>query len=96
MTSDLIILGAMVLSAMVPFALCARWMRLGKFGFAMTLLSIVGAMLVIFFYGVQTPIGLTPVQAYSWALLFALPALLGGSAGCLVGWILRRRAERLR
>lgn len=85
---------AMVVSAMVPFGLITRWVRAGKVGLAMTLLSLIGAALVIFLYGVQTPIGLTPVQAYSWALLFALPAMMGGAAGALLGWLLRRRDER--
>ncbi len=92
--AELIVLGAMIASAMIPFAAMARSMRIGKTGFALTVMSILGAILVILYFGMRTPIGLSPRQAMGWTLIFALPAVLGGSAGCFAGWLLRKRAER--
>ncbi len=92
--SEIIVFGAMTACAMIPFAVMVGLVRRGKFGAAMTIMSVIGAALVILFFGIRTPIGLTPVQAISWALLFFLPAFLGAGAGGLLGWLLRHRDER--
>ena len=91
---NIIVLSGMIITAMVPFVIMTNWMRGGRDGYALTLICMLVAAFVIFLFGVQIPIGLTPVQAYSFALLFALPAVLGAVAGGLLGWLLRKRDDR--
>ena len=87
------ILGLMLLAALLPFALLTHLMRIGKDGAALTLLSLTGGVLAILLFAAGRPMGLDPVGAMTAALLVALPALLGGGAGALLGWLIRRRGD---
>ena len=89
--AEAIVLSGMTLCAMMPFFAMAMLMRRGKSGFALTIVSILGAIVVILYYGIKTPIGLSPDQAISWLLFFALPSFLGACAGGAAGWLVRRR-----
>jgi len=68
--------------------------RRGKFGPALSIGAILGAVLVLLLYATGGHMGLHPVTAMEWALIYILPALLGSGAGALLGWLMRRRAER--
>jgi len=57
-------------------------------------LSILGAALAILIFATNRYIGIDFVQAWTIALLFVLPALMGAGAGTLLGWLIRKRRER--
>lgn len=83
----------MGMAALVPFAALVRLVRGGHAGWAMTILSVIGGSLVVLLYASGRPFRMDPVVAMSLALLLALPALLGGGAGALLGWMLRKRDD---
>lgn len=85
----------MMVGAFVPFGVMAWATSLGKSGLALTIGCLLGALLTILSYAAGNPaFGLDPVMAMGWAMLFALPACLGGAAGALLGWLIRRRRDR--
>ncbi len=88
------ILGLMLIAAMLPFILMVKLVRSGKNGPALSLMSIAGGVFVVLIYASGRPFGIDPVGAMSGAMLVFLPALLGGGAGALLGWMLRRRDDR--
>lgn len=88
------IIGIMAGCALVAFFLLVRLVRGGHSGLALSILSIIGAGLVVLLYAAGRPTGVDPVRAMSAALLFALPALAGGLAGGALGWLLRQRDDR--
>jgi len=88
------ILGLMAVSALAAFALCAKWVVRGKSGAALTVIALTGAAFTLLFYATQGTLGIDPIRAWSWALLFALPATCGALAGSLLGWLIRRRRDR--
>lgn len=90
----LAIIGIMAVCALVAFALLSRWVRAGAFGLALSLLSLLGACLAILIYATGRPFGINPLLAMDLALLWVFPALLGGLAGGLLGWLLRQRDDR--
>lgn len=87
------VLALMLCAAFVPFALLLRLMRGGQSGLALTVMSALGAVFAILLYASGRPFGVDPVMAMSVALLAALPAFLGGGAGSILGWLLRRRDD---
>lgn len=93
MDAAVIILG-MAVCALLPFAFLVKLVRAGQAGWAMTILSVLGGCAAIFFYASGKPFGIDPVLALSILFLFVLPALLGGGAGALLGWLLRQRDDR--
>lgn len=92
--TQLFILGLMLTSAALPFVLLTRLMRAGQAGLAMTIISVIGATLVIFIYASGRPFGIDPVLAMTVAMIACIPALLGSTAGALLGWLLRRQDDR--
>ncbi len=88
------VFGALLTCAMVPFMLLTRLMRMGQSGLSLSIASVIGATLVIFFYASGRPFGINPVFAMTVSLLVCVPALLGCVAGALLGWLLRKRDER--
>lgn len=92
--TGLVIVGGMVIAALVPLGLMIRLVRRGHAGWSMTLLSVLGACLMVLLYAAGRPFGVDPVLAMSLALLVVLPAVLGGGAGALLGWLLRKRDDR--
>ncbi|WP_131801589.1 UDP-N-acetylmuramate--alanine ligase [Cognatiyoonia koreensis] len=66
----------------------------GRAGLVLTVLSLLGALLAILVFATGTPIGIDPLQAWTIALLFVLPAMCGALAGTLLGWLIRWRRER--
>lgn len=93
--SGVAILGGMILAALVPFAGLVRLVRGGQAGWSMTILSVLGGCLAVLLFAAGQPFGIDPVLAMSLALLLVLPALLGGGAGAVLGWLLRKRDDRL-
>lgn len=89
------IIGAMTFCALLPFALLVKLVRGGHAGWSISLLSVLGACLMILMFATGRPFGINPAFAMTAALLVFLPALLGGSAGALLGWLLRRRDDRM-
>jgi len=89
--ADLLVVALMTVAALVPFALATFWMQRGRVGATLVVLALVLAGLMISGWGALTPIGLDPGQALSAALLVFLPALCGGCAGALLGWLIYRR-----
>ncbi|MCK0093952.1 UDP-N-acetylmuramate--alanine ligase [Yoonia sp. F2084L] len=92
--TQLIVFGGMLTCAMVPFALLTWLMRSGQIGLSMTIMSVIGATLVIFIYASGRPFGIDPLFAMTVAMLACVPALLGSTAGALLGWLLRRQDDR--
>ena len=88
------IIAAMVACALLPMFLVTYLMIRGKSGLVLTKLSLLGAVIVILYYAVTTPIGIDPLQAYAINYLFALPAMIGACSGALLGWLIRRRRDR--
>ena len=84
----------MGLSALVPMALSAYWAKRGRFGGPLTLVSVLGAALAFLLYPANGSFGLDPLQAYAVGLIAVLPALLGGLAGYLLGWLIWRRRQK--
>ncbi len=92
--TGLVILGGMVFAALVPFGILVKLVRGGHAGWSMTLLSVIGALLLVLLYATGRPFGINPVLAMSLALLVVLPAVLGGGAGAVLGWLLRKRDDQ--
>ncbi len=90
---QIMVFGAMLTCAMLPFLLLTRLMRTGQSGLALTITSVIGATLVIFIYASGRPFGIDPVFAIGAAMLVCVPALLGSVSGGLLGWLLRRRDD---
>ncbi|MBE0413552.1 UDP-N-acetylmuramate--alanine ligase [Yoonia sp.] len=88
------IIAIMAVCALVTFALLLRWVRAGGFGLALSVLSVIGGCLTILIYATGRPFGINPLLAMDLALLWVFPSLLGGLAGALLGWLLRRRDDR--
>ena len=91
---EIAIIGGMTGLAFGAMALLAWLVRKGASGLALTIMSVLGAVLVILFYATGRPIGVDPLVATVLVFVAALPAFLGGSAGALLGWMLRRRDDR--
>ena len=89
--ADVLVVLLMVVAAFAPFALATWWMQRGRVGYTLTLFSLAGAALTLSIFAASRPVGVDPVQAMSWAMLFFLPAVLGCSAGALLGWLIYRR-----
>lgn len=66
-------------------------MSRGKVGWTLTLFSLMGAGLAIFWYASNRLMGIDPAKALIAALLVFLPATLGCMAGALLGWLIERR-----
>ncbi len=92
--AELAILALMICAALLPFVVMAWLVRGGRNGPALSLMSIAGGFFVVLIYASGRPFGIDPVGAMSGAMLVFLPALLGGGAGALLGWMLRRRDDR--
>lgn len=94
MIEGALIIAAMVACALIPMMWLTYLMIRGKSGLVLTILSILGAVFVVLYFAVTTPIGIDPLQAYSIAYLFVLPATIGAASGALLGWLIRRRRDR--
>lgn len=94
MLEGVLLIGGMTACALIPMAWMTYLMIRGKSGLVLTVISILGAMFAILYFGTETPIGIDFVQAWAIALLFVLPATLGAFTGTLLGWMIRRRRER--
>ena len=91
---QLLVLGIMLTCAMLPFAVLTLLMRSGRTGLALTIVSVIGAVLVVSIYASGRPFGVDPVMAMTVALMACVPAFLGSTAGAFLGWLLRRQDER--
>ncbi|GEM_PF-810098 len=89
------IIAGMAFCALVPFFVQARLARAGQFGWVVTILSVLGAVLVVLGYATAKPFGIDPVRAMALGLLVFVPAMLGASAGALLGKLLRNRDDRI-
>ncbi|MFO8127583.1 UDP-N-acetylmuramate--alanine ligase [Yoonia sp.] len=92
--AEILILGIMLISAVVPFALLTKLMRGGQSGLTLAIVSAIGGTLAIFIYASGRPFGIEPVFAMAVAMIGCVPALLGATAGALLGWLLRRQDDR--
>ncbi|MEL6571927.1 MAG: UDP-N-acetylmuramate--alanine ligase [Pseudomonadota bacterium] len=89
--ADLLVFGLMFLSAMAPFGLATMWMQRGKVGYTLTLISVLGALLVLALFASVRLLGVHPMNAMSAAMLVFLPSTIGCAAGALLGWLIYRR-----
>ena len=92
--NQLLVLGLMLSAAVVPFVLLAILMRGGQTGWSLTVVSVIGATLALFFFATGRPIGVHPAFAMAIVLLVCLPACLAACAGGLLGFVLRRQDDR--
>jgi hypothetical protein len=92
--AQLLVFGLMLTCATVPFVLLTVLVRSGQSGLALSIVSVIGATGVIFFYASGRPFGIDPVLAMGVTLLGCVPAFLGSTAGAFLGWILRRADDR--
>ena len=90
----LVVFAIMVIGAFIPFGIVGYLVRTGKNGLALSVGSVIGAMLVILVWGADGRLGIDPILAISWAMLFFLPAMIGTLAGWLLGWLMRRKDDR--
>ncbi|MEY1555997.1 UDP-N-acetylmuramate--alanine ligase [Yoonia sp. R2331] len=90
----LVVFAIMVLGAFIPFGIVGYLVRAGKNGLALSIAAVIGAMLYILVWGSDGRLGIDPLLAISWAMLFFVPALIGTLAGGLLGWLMRRRDDR--
>lgn len=84
----------MLACAIVPFAGVTSLVRRGHGGWALGLSSITGGVLAILLFASGRPFGIDPVFAMGTALLVVFPALLGCTAGGVLGWLMRKRDDR--
>lgn len=91
---DFLLIGAMLAGAGLGFFPLLKLVRAGVFGLALTILSVLGAVAAILFYASGNYIGLHPAFAIVLLLLGVLPPFLGGLAGALLGFLLRRRDDQ--
>jgi hypothetical protein len=94
MVEGVLIIAAMTACGLVPMAWLTHLMIRGRSGLVLTLLSVLGAIMVILWFAVETPIGLDPLRAYSIFLLFLMPAMIGALSGTALGWLVRKRRDR--
>ena len=94
--TQLLVLGVMLICAGLPFILLTKFMRSGQSGLALTIVSVIGATLVILIYASGRPFGVDPVFAMGLTLIACVPAFLGSTSGALLGWILRRQDDKTR
>ncbi len=89
-----VVFAVMVIGAFIPFGIVGYLVRAGKNGLALTIVSAIGGMLVILVWGADGRLGIDPILAISWAMLFFVPATIGALAGWLLGWLMRRKDDR--
>ncbi len=94
MGGGIVVFGIMVVGAFIPFGIVGYLVRMGKNGLALTLGSVIGAMLWILVWGADGRLGIDPLLAISWAMLFFVPAMIGTLSGALLGWLMRRKDDR--
>jgi len=92
--TQVLLLGLMLACAAVPFAVLTGLMRAGQSGLTLAIIAVIGAIFVILIYASGRPFGIDPVFAMTVAMLACVPALLGSTAGALLGWLLRRQDDR--
>ena len=92
----IIIIGLMFICALVAFVLMSRLVAAQQNGWALSVISVLGAAFVMFWFASTTPIGIDPMLSVSIAFLIALPAFLGGCMGALMGRLLLRRRLRIK
>ena len=93
---EILFLAGMAICGLIPFVLLTWLMQKGKNGLALTILSVLGAGFTVMIYATNHDFGIDQVRAIGIALIFFLPALLGGGLGALLGWLVRLRRERWR
>ena len=92
--SELIILCLMAVFALVPFGISLKLCRVGKLQQWLWVLAILALIFGVLSFATNGSLGLDPLRAYAWAMLFALPAMLGAGTGGLFGLLFRWRAAR--
>ena len=93
--ADIGVLVVMLICGGVPFIILCKLMIMGKTGLALTLIAILGAALMISMYASTRPMGIDPLSAIIAGLVFLTPAMAGGLAGVVLGWLIYRRRQRL-
>lgn len=96
MLEGIAIIAAMTACGLIPMVWLTYLMVRGKSGLVMTVLSLLGAVLLVLYLATGRVIGADVLQVWTIALLFVFPALAGASAGTLLGWLIRRRRDRVR
>lgn len=85
MTEAALIVVAMIASGVIPLIWLTYLMRRGKAGLALWVLVVLALVLAGLVFATGRPVGIDPLQAWSIALLFGVPACAGASAGALLG-----------
>ena len=93
--TELAVFGLMLACSLGAFGLVTWLTRRGQSGLALTTIALTGAALAILLFASGRPFGISQVYAMAAAMLVCLPAFLGTLAGALLGWLLRRRDDRL-
>lgn len=92
--TGLIPLLIMAAGALGSFLLMAWLIDRGRNGYALTWITFVGTVVVVFTFEASRAYLFDPLRTLGWIMVLWVPALLGGGAGALTGWWLRRRREK--
>ena len=85
------ILFLIAMAAVIPFCVSMAITLRAKFRIWRLIFLVLLLLFVICSYATSGTIGIDPLRAYAWAMFFGLPAVLGFSAGGLLGWLIYRR-----
>jgi hypothetical protein len=93
---ELVFLVAMSICALAGFLIMLILVMKRRAAWAIGLELAIAAGFGAMLYQTSHPVGLKPGQSIALALIFLLPALIGGLGGILMGFLVKLRRDRKR